>query len=110
MIQISNYVIDSNTIKSNYTLLNHTLDVPSVTTNAAAISVYPNPATSSIQARVLAPASYNLCDLTGRSVQTGMLQTGENKISLEYISPGVYFLKTKRGEDAAEQVYRFIKQ
>jgi hypothetical protein len=107
MIQISNYVIDSNKVKTNYTLLNNTLDVPVMIANAA--HIYPNPATYSIYVSVVSNASYSVTDFTGKTVMTGTLRQGDNKISLESLAGGVYLLKTTRGGAGSDQVFRFVK-
>jgi hypothetical protein len=57
-------------------------------------TVYPNPvSSSSITINSIERADYALIDLTGKLLQSGDLNVGENRIPLEPISAGVYFVK-----------------
>ncbi len=57
-------------------------------------SVYPNPvSSSSITINSIEKADYALIDLTGKLLQTGDLNEGENRIDINLISAGVYFVR-----------------
>jgi hypothetical protein len=57
-------------------------------------TVYPNPvSSSSITINSVEKADYALIDLTGKLLQSGALNEGENRIDINLISAGVYFVK-----------------
>ncbi len=57
-------------------------------------TVFPNPVSSgSITINSIEKADYALIDLTGKLLQSGDLSAGENRIPLEPISAGVYFVR-----------------
>jgi hypothetical protein len=57
-------------------------------------TVYPNPVSSnSITINSIEKADYALIDLTGKLLQSGDLNAGENRIDINLISAGVYFVK-----------------
>jgi hypothetical protein len=57
-------------------------------------TVYPNPvSSSSITINSIEKADYALIDLTGKLLQSGDLNEGENRIPLEPVSTGVYFVR-----------------
>jgi hypothetical protein len=109
MIQISNYAIDSNTIKSNYLLLNKTLNVPGTTANANEIVIYPNPTTGSMHVTAVANCNFSICDITGKIISTGILQQGDNNITLEFLSTGLYLLKMVSSDGTELRAYKFSK-
>jgi OOP family OmpA-OmpF porin len=74
------------------------------------IQVYPNPATKEIHVNnVLQESSYTLLDITGSKLSEGQLQKASNLISLENISPGIYFLNIISA-DGQKQVHKIVKQ
>jgi hypothetical protein len=109
MVQISNYAIDSNTIKNNYSHLFNTLDVPG-TTIGDKLSIYPNPASDNLHVSTEVACNYNICDVTGRVIKGGTLLQGDNSISLDQVSSGLYLLKLLSSDGAEQRVYRFSKQ
>jgi hypothetical protein len=110
MIQISNYAMDSSTIKSNYGTLGKTLEVPGSTANAIKIVVSPNPATDLVKVSSEANCSYIICDITGKTISMGILRQGENDIAIDQLSNGLYLLKLASLEGAGHNTYRFSKQ
>ena len=110
MIQISNYVIDSNTIKGNFSQLNHTLEVGALSTGPGSMQIYPNPAGSSLHLTAPVAANYSICDLSGRSLTTGVLQPGDNRILIESLPAGLYILKATSTDGSALRAYPFAKQ
>jgi hypothetical protein len=109
MIQISNYVVDSNTIKTNYVKLKNTLDVEGIGAQNG-VFVYPNPATRSVHVAVAAGGSYSVCDVAGRTVKKGELVRGENEIVVEGLNSGVYLLNLAGEDGVGGRVYRFCKE
>ena len=92
MIHISNYAMDSTTIGSNYTSLAATLNVPNTTASNTVVSVYPNPAMDNTNVFVNSNSTFIMSDVSGRTVLTGSLIKGENKLNLTNISVGMYLL------------------
>lgn len=60
-------------------------------TSRQAISVYPNPATTTIHINVEVAAQFRLFDGTGKVVKSGSVQAGLNDIDISNLSKGVYF-------------------
>jgi hypothetical protein len=110
MIQISNYAIDSNTVKNNYTLLNHTLDVPAVETGTNKAQIYPNPATGDVHVMIGISCNYSICDLSGKTIATGTLKQGDNRIELGQLSRGMYLLNITANGGTERQTYKFVRQ
>lgn len=72
------------------------------------LKVYPNPARDyiSIKSNLPMPASYNIYDITGRKIKNGNnLSTESNTISVSDLSPGIFILEIRRGQEivAAEK-------
>lgn len=109
MLHISNYAMDSVTIKGNYSNLAGTLTVPTATAHNSNISIYPNPATDVTTITLSAAATYQLSDLTGKSVQTGTFSSGSNKLDISRISEGMYLLhiSDKNGNTG---IYKIVRQ
>lgn len=58
------------------------------------VRIYPNPAQSElIIAQVPISASYSLLSITGKQVQTGILQKGSNSIAIDDLPTGIYMLE-----------------
>jgi OmpA-OmpF porin, OOP family len=102
-ILISNSVLDSNTIKSNYGSLSSTLNIPIAETQAPAI-IYPNPANDYITILVPQNTGYVLHAVTGTIIQAGQLAEGSNEINLKNVPTGMYFIKL------ADKTYKILKQ
>ena len=107
MIQISNYAIDSTTIKNNYTLLSHTLDVAGASFNNNEVIISPNPANGMLHIALVTDCSYSICDITGRIVKTGAMQPGSNNIAVDYLPKGQYLLKIANSNGAKYGIYVF---
>lgn len=61
-------------------------------------SIHPNPVTGgSFTINATEIANYNIIDFTGKLIQTGALELGENQIQLQSYSPGVYFIRIGEG-------------
>jgi hypothetical protein len=65
------------------------------------VSLYPNPATGTsrlVLSDAVRPGEYSLsiCDILGKSVQSGRLESQETVISLESLKPGLYFYTVSR--------------
>lgn len=64
----------------------------------AAFSIYPNPVCdNSFTLSSDKIANYTITDLTGKHLQSGELNAGDNKIQLGTYSPGVYIINTSIG-------------
>jgi hypothetical protein len=62
--------------------------------NANTFSMYPNPVIANVVTiNSVEHAAYSLSDLTGKLIQLGDLNAGENQIQLNGISSGVYLMK-----------------
>lgn len=109
MIQISNYVMDSNTVKNNYSHLGKTLDVLSTHVNTDDVVIYPNPAANDLHVSVAANCSYSISDITGKVLNHGALQHGANEIRLDRLANGMYLLRVL-SNDGSQCLYRFLKQ
>jgi len=70
------------------------------------LSVYPNPASSTIQVNINDNVNYKIVDLTGRTVITGKIEN--NNINVNNLSNGVYVLQliTEKGHTST----RFVKE
>jgi hypothetical protein len=83
------------------------VDVPGV---SIAVSIYPNPASSSItfssKNSNLAGTRYTLYAMDGRLVREGVLGSEQMSVSVSSLKPGLYFVKLA----GLEQALRFVKQ
>lgn len=109
MIQISNYVMDSTTIKSNYNGLASTLSISEAAKEMKSINIWPNPATDYIEISIPAAGSYVLYDLMGRMYTVGELKPGSNKLALGQYPAGIYMLDVL-SKDGGSTVYKLVKQ
>lgn len=55
--------------------------------------IYPNPSSSQITIESLHTTAYQLLSIQGACLQMGQLQKGANKLNLEPLTPGIYFLE-----------------
>lgn len=87
---------------ANLTSINDIATIKNINEETAAVSLYPNPASTNsslvIQMKQNANANIELFDLAGRKIQTvftGMLLVGENKFQLntQALSSGMYLCK-----------------
>lgn len=109
MIQISNYVMDSTTIKNNYNGLATTLDIGEVTTDQQMLTVSPNPATDIVDISGIAAGSYTLYDITGRVITNGEIKAGKATIGLHPYPAGMYVLQVFN-PDGQSTAYKLLKQ
>jgi hypothetical protein len=82
------------------------------TTNAAKITVYPNPFSSQIfinsnNPAELAGTTVRLYDITGKLYKVQLLQSAKNSLSVGDLPSGIYFLKVEGGNNP--QVFKLIK-
>lgn len=69
---------------------------------APGVRVHPNPASSKVQVLVhpeFVGTPWALADLGGRVMSEGMFHSGNDRILLEDLSEGVYFLRTAQGTE-----------
>jgi hypothetical protein len=74
---------------------------------ALALSVYPNPATTSATVETAQPTRISLLDLTGRVVQTASPAQRRHTVNLAGLAPGVYLVRAV-GNDGAAAVQRLL--
>ena len=110
MIQISNYAIDTNGLKSKYAALHGTLDVPVLATSSNDVAIYPNPASSELHVTLAENSSYTICDITGKVMSTGSMLKGSNNLALHQLSNGLYLLRILSPDGKADKVCRFSIQ
>jgi len=80
-----------------------------VTIQNLGISVYPNPATNELNITTQgAGISYRLMSITGVSLQSGLLQQGNNNVSLNGFASGMYIIEMK-DSNGQVSVVRFVK-
>jgi len=109
MIHISNFVMDSTTIKNNYNGLGTTLGIEQAAGAEQIVKVWPNPATDYVEVSMPVAGSFVLYDLTGRAHTEGELKQGKNKLALQQYPAGIYMLEVlARGGEST--VYKLVKQ
>lgn len=78
----------------------------------SSISMYPNPASDVLSIELtnmdMTLSGFEIMDNTGRAVLAGELSELNNRISIESLKPGVYFIRIDSDKGAATS--RFIKQ
>ncbi len=109
MIQISNYVMDSTTIKNNYNGLGSTLNIAETLGQGQTIRIWPNPATDQVEISCPVDGNYALYDITGRIYATGALKPGTNKLTIQQYPAGIYILEVL-GKGGGNTVYKLVKQ
>ncbi len=62
------------------------------------VSVFPNPSGGAFHINTPIEGDYYLSGMLGVIIDSGKLESGENLLHLEYLSPGVYTLNLKLGE------------
>jgi len=98
MIHISDYVMDSTTIKGHYTGLGTILNIPETGNMDNALKIWPNPATDYVEIATPVKCSYNLYDVTGRKYAGGDMKAGQNKLNLQPYPAGLYMLEVVSAE------------
>lgn len=74
------------------------------------VKVYPNPANDELYITgILLNTSYRLLNVTGESMQQGVLNPGSNAISIKNFAPGVYILEMT-GADGERSMVRVVKE
>lgn len=109
MIHISNYVMDSTTIKNNYNGLGTTLGIEQATHAEQMVKVWPNPATDKVNISGIAAGSYTLHDITGRVMANGEIRAGKATICLHSYPAGIYVLQVFN-PDGQATAYKLLKQ
>lgn len=109
LIQISDYAMDSNTIKSNYTNLSKTLSTEHIEVDEH-ISLYPNPATDILHIKSSVKLEGILYDVTGKTLMRQTLNKGQNNLMISELSPGVYLLEAKNEDSGDTHIYKIVKQ
>ena len=109
MIHISNYVMDSTTIKNNYNGLGSTLNIAETPGQEQTIRMWPNPATDRVEISCPVDGHYTLYDITGRMYAAGELKPGTNKLAIQQYPAGVYMFEVS-GEGGGSMVYKLLKQ
>lgn len=80
------------------------------TINGANIAVYPNPAKDELVVKGMQESgSYRILNAAGVSMQTGTLQQGDNRLSMQQLSAGMYILEMT-GADGARNMVRVVKE
>lgn len=77
----------------------------SLKANQLEISIFPNPATETLNILTTENNSFIISNLIGEAIIQGKLNFGNNPIEIETLTPGIYFLTTKNGDSI-----RFIKK
>jgi len=57
---------------------------------ATIANIYPNPASEFVMVETMNAGNYSITDLSGRSIMTGELTKGENRIETKNILQGTY--------------------
>jgi len=73
------------------------------------IKIYPNPANDIITIKItpaMMDADYFIGDMTGKLLFTGVLENTENKVVIESLASGLYFLKI--GNTTIQKTYKII--
>lgn len=109
MIHISNYVMDSTTIKNNYNGLGATLGIEQAAGAEQIVKVWPNPTTDYVEVSMPVAGSYVLYDLTGRALTAGELKHGKNKLAVQQYPAGIYMLEVL-GSGGESTVCKLVKQ
>jgi hypothetical protein len=73
------------------------------------LRVYPNPFSSTTIVSANDNYEYSVCDLTGKTVQSGKIVIGENQLLLGTLNRGMYLLKLERNGKVAF-IERIIKK
>ena len=68
------------------------------------VPVYPNPASNYIRLHLPYPSTYQIFDLTGTKVQSGVLNKAQQTINIQVLPKGTYLIQTLSG------TYSFIKK
>ncbi len=72
------------------------------------IKIYPNPAEDFVYINSKTTGEINLIDFQGKILFNGKLKTGTQKIKLNGLQAGIYFLKIKTQKEA--EIYKIIKK
>jgi hypothetical protein len=76
----------------------------SLASNQLQISVYPNPTSSILNVHTNTNSSFTITNLLGTIILNGKINNGQNKIDVEGLISGIYFLTTENGNKI-----RFVK-
>ncbi|UBM63658.1 T9SS type A sorting domain-containing protein [Candidatus Sulfidibacterium hydrothermale] len=75
------------------------------------VAVYPNPAVDflTVESGENKTMDYRLINLTGQIVRAGKIVNGQNRICLEKLKTGLYFLILTNPESSWSKQYKIIK-
>ena len=109
MINISDQVMDSNTIKSNYASLANRMSIDNAP-GASVAEVYPNPVGDQLHISTTVAADITITDVTGRTTAAFSLSQGKHTVPLQSYQPGIYFVKLSDKAAGANVIYKIVKQ
>jgi hypothetical protein len=108
MIHLSNFAMDSNTIKSHFTGLGPTLGIYN-TSKGALVQVSPNPAKDYVNIAAEENYRYSFFDMIGRVIKQGSVLQGQNRIDITGLPKGVYLLLLE-DRTGVKQQYKIAKE
>ena len=73
------------------------------------IKLWPNPASREIHISVLSSSSYRMYTITGQLVKQGEFTAGENSLSIQELSSGLYLIETTNTQ-GNKQVKKIVKE
>lgn len=110
MIQISNYVMDSTTIKGRFTNIKKILGVEESVLSDNGVKVFPNPAGDFVTVGIPVGATFKLIDQLGRVCRSGYLPAGNNQVSLTGLPRGIYLLSLADRQGVLLSTARLLRE
>ena len=98
------------TTSAVFTVTDTTTEVTSPLGRPGEVSIYPNPVDAILNVdNVPAPVSYRLLSIVGSVLLQGTLQPGNNNVSTQALSPGIYMLEISNAE-GQKTITKIVKQ
>ena len=87
----------------------NSLGVAEVDSDIKSLSVYPNPTNGAVTLTTLEAGTYTLIGLTGNTIATGTVTSGENTIDTSNLSSGYYIIRFEN-EKGASKTLKLLKE
>jgi hypothetical protein len=113
--RVNNFFIETTDAASELNISDNMISLATTSarpSNANSFSIYPNPAKNNVTLKLAngqKEYSYQIIDMNGKQVKTGLIRSSESNIPIEKLRSGSYFIRLEEGGKLLESV-RFVKE
>jgi hypothetical protein len=113
--RVNNFFIETTDAASELNISDNMISLATTSarpSNANSFSIYPNPARNNVTLKLAngqKEYSYQIIDMNGKQVKTGLIRSSESNIPIEKLRSGSYFIRLEEGGKLLESI-RFVKE